>query len=73
MARVKIQSIIEQRDYEIKRALEDALSRVLPEVQFDRARLYKEFCKAVGRKASIWVDVADTNVEKRCSKCGGLI
>lgn len=70
MARVKIQSIIEHLDYEMKRALEDALSRVLPNTNVDRNELYREFRKAVGRKSSTWVDVHDQDVEKKCLKCG---
>lgn len=69
MARVKIQSIIEHLDYEMKRALEDALQRALPEVQFDRNEVYKEFRRAVGRKASDWVSVNDSDVEIRCRYC----
>jgi hypothetical protein len=70
MTRVRIQSIIERRDYEMKRALEDALLRVLPEAQFDRTQLFKEFSKAVGRRASTWVDVSDSDVEVTCRHCG---
>ncbi len=70
MARVKIQSIIEHLSQDMKRALEDAVSRALPDAQIDRTELYREFRKAVGRKASTWVNVPDQDVEKWCNKCG---
>jgi len=70
MARVRIQSIVARLDYEMKRALEDAVRRVLPEAQIDRARLFKEFRKAVGKKASVWVDVSDGDVQVTCRHCG---
>jgi hypothetical protein len=64
MARVKIQSIIEHLDYDMKRALEDAVSRALPDADVDRTELYREFRRAVGRRCSAWVDVSDDDVEK---------
>jgi hypothetical protein len=69
MTRVKIESIIEHLDYDMKRALEDAVSRVVPDVDLDRAGLYREFRRAVGRKCSTWVTVPDDHVEKRCRHC----
>jgi hypothetical protein len=70
MAQVKIQSLVEHLDYDMKRALEDAVSRALPHANIDRNELYREFCRAVGRKASIWVNVSDHDVKKRCTTCG---
>lgn len=70
MARVKIQSIIEHLDYDMKRALEGAVSRVLPNAEINRYELYREFRRAVGRKYSNWVDVPDDDVEKKCRECG---
>lgn len=70
MARVKIQSIIEYLDYDMKRALEDAVSRALPDANVNRAELYRQFRRAVGRKCSTWVNVPDQDVEKQCRKCG---
>lgn len=70
MARVKIQSIIEHLDYDMKRALENAVENVLPNANIDRSELYREFRRAVGRKCSTWVDVSDQDVEKRCKHCG---
>ena len=36
MARVKIQSIIEHLDYDMKRALENAVENALPDADVDR-------------------------------------
>jgi hypothetical protein len=69
MARVKIESIVEHLDYDMKRALEDAISNVIPNIQVDRSALYHEFRRAVGRKCSTWVDVPDRDVEKKCRHC----
>lgn len=69
MARVKIQSIIEHLDYDMKRALEDAVSHVLPDADVDRAEIYREFRRAVGRKCSTWVNVPDSDILKVCCHC----
>ena len=63
MARVKIEDVIESIDYEIKGALEDAVNRTIPNAQFDRNQLFREFCKAVGRKCSTWERVPDRFIE----------
>jgi hypothetical protein len=70
MPRVKIESIVTKLDYEMKRALEDAIRRVLPGAQIDRTHLFKEFRKAVGRRAAAWVSVSDSDVEMKCRHCG---
>jgi hypothetical protein len=70
MARVKIQSIVEYLDHDMKRALEDAVSRVLPEAAVDRSELYREFRRTVSGRGSTWVNVPDHDVEKKCRKCG---
>ena len=64
MARIKIQSIVEKLDYDLKRALEDAIDEVLPNSHIDRNELYRAFERAVGRKCSTWVTVPDHYVEK---------
>lgn len=64
MARVRIQRIIEHLDYDMKRALEDAISELLPQANVDRDELYRAFRRAVGRKCSTWVNVSDNDVEK---------
>lgn len=63
MARIKIQSVIESLDYDMKRALETAVEEELPNANVDRNSLYRAFCRAVGRKCSTWVRVPDSYVE----------
>lgn len=63
MARVKIEDVIESLDYEINRALEDAVNRTINNARFDRNQLFREFRKAVGRKCSTWESVPDRFVE----------
>ena len=69
MARVKIQSIVEHLDYDMKRALEDAVAHVLPDADVDRSEIYREFRRSVGRKCSTWVNVPDGDVQKTCGHC----
>jgi hypothetical protein len=64
MARVKIEKIIEQLDSDLRKALRDAVRRVIPKVDFDERRLFREFARAVGRKCSTWETVNDSFVEK---------
>lgn len=69
MAEVKIDSVIDKHDYDMKRALEAALSEVLPDVDIDRNELYRAFKRAVDRKLSTWVTVNDQDVRVRCRHC----
>jgi len=64
MARIKIQSIVEKLDYDMKRALEDAVQQTDNRIDIDRSQLFRAFKRAVGRKFSTWVTVPDDYVEK---------
>lgn len=70
MAKVKIESIVDHLSSEMKRALEAALSNVVPAVHIDRDELFREFRREVGRKCSTWETVNDSHVKKRCHECG---
>lgn len=63
MAKVKIEALLEYLDSDLKKALDDAVRRVLPNSQFDRNTLFKEFTRSVGRKCSTWERVPDRLVE----------
>jgi hypothetical protein len=63
MARVRIEEIVDHLSYDMKRALEDAVHRTLPDARFDRNHLFREFRRAVGRKCSTWEQVPDRYVE----------
>ena len=62
MAHVRIEEIIDHLEYEMKRALDDAVSKAIPGVSVDRSRLFKEFVKAVGRKCNIWEQIPEKYV-----------
>jgi hypothetical protein len=70
VAEIKIESILESLDYEMKRALEDVASTLQRDAEFDRDGLFREFRRAIGRKCSTWVRVKDQDVKKRCRHCG---
>ena len=70
MARVRIESIVDHLSSEMTRALEEAVSRMLPDANIDRNELYREFRGAVGRKCSTWANVSDLHVRKVCRFCG---
>jgi hypothetical protein len=69
MARIKLEHVVEQLDSDMKRALEDAFSKVAPEISVGRNELYREFRRSVGRKFSTWVNVRDSYVQKTCTHC----
>jgi hypothetical protein len=59
MARVKIEKILDSLSSEITWALEDAIRKVLPEVQVNRDELFKAFKHAVERRVDRYVEVGD--------------
>ena len=63
MAHVKIEEIIDNLEYGMKRALEEAVSKTLPGVAIDRSQLFKEFVKAVGRKCNVWEEIPNEYVK----------
>lgn len=63
MAQVQIEEIIEHLDYEIKNALERAINREIPNANFNKNRLFREFVRAVYMKCNQWEDVPDQYVK----------
>lgn len=59
MAQIKIEDMIDHLSHEMKRALEEAVRREIPDAQFDRTRLFKEFRKSVYQKCSVWETIPD--------------
>ena len=65
MADIKIADVIERLDYDMKRALEDAVNEVVDDDgDFDRSALFRAFVRAVNRKCSTWVRVPDNLVRE---------
>ena len=63
MARIKPEEIIDDLSSEFRRALSDAVSELLPSVQFDEYELFRAFKRAIRRKCSTWEPVRDSHVE----------
>jgi hypothetical protein len=63
MARVKILGIVEHLDSHFRSALEQAVQNAIPDAEFDKHELFREFVRAVGRKCSTWEGVPDQDVE----------
>jgi len=63
MARVRMVQIVEHLRSEMRRALTEAVQRVLPDAEFDERQLFLEFRRAVGRKCSTWERVPDGYVD----------
>lgn len=64
MARVKIQSIIEYLDNDIRIALNDAVKNVAPESNIDSYELFRAFNRSISRRFSTWVRIPDRYIEK---------
>lgn len=52
MTRIKVEAVLEHLDHELSR--EDAVRSSIPNANFDRRGLYKDFVKAAYRKCSTW-------------------
>jgi len=50
MTLVKIEDVIDHLSSDMKSALEVAVKTILPDADFDRDELFREFRSAVGRK-----------------------
>jgi hypothetical protein len=64
MAKIKAGEIVEHLNHPMKRALGDAVAKMLPEVQVDVQELFREFRRAVGRRCQPW-----ENVPNNCVDC----
>jgi hypothetical protein len=63
MARVKMTDICEHLSMPIRAALDDAVEHTLPGVEVDRAKLFREFRRAVGARCKTWENVPNTAVD----------
>lgn len=64
MARIKLESIIEYHDSDIRRAIDDAVNNVTNSNDIDSYELFRAFKRSVSRRFSTWVRVPDQYVEK---------
>ena len=64
MARVNIEEIVDHLSSEMRRALEETVKTVMPGVDFDAHKLFREFRRNVGRKCNTWETVPDQYIEQ---------
>ncbi len=64
MASVKMEEIVDHLSSEVRRALEDAVQQVAPNVRIDAHELFRAFSRAIGRKCNTWEQVPDQYVQK---------
>lgn len=64
MARIKIEAVVDHLDSEMRKALAAAVTRVIPDANFDSRQLFREFKRAVGRKCQTWETIPDNYVER---------
>ena len=63
MAKVNPEEIVDDLSREFRRALSDAASNTLPDVEFDDRELFRAFKRAVRRRCSTWEQVSDRHVK----------
>ena len=59
MAKIKIQTIMEYLDSDLRSALRAAVSEVLPDSDVDVHELFGAFKRAVGHRCETWESVPD--------------
>lgn len=59
MAMIMVEEIIDHLDNEIKRALEDSVKKILPDAEFSRQELFREFKRNVARRCNTWENIPD--------------
>ncbi len=63
MARVKVTEIVDHLAPQLRAALDEAVERSLPGVEVDRAKLYREFRRALGTRVKMWENVPNAAVD----------
>ncbi len=63
MARIKLVEIVDHLSPQVRAALDEAVERTVPGVEVDRARLYREFRRALSARAKMWENVPNSTVD----------
>jgi hypothetical protein len=63
MARVKSQELFDHFNPQMRAALDEAVSKLLPDAAVDRRLLYLEFRLALNRKLKQWENVPNSVVD----------
>lgn len=64
MAKIKIEGIFKQLEYEIKKAFIRTVKKEFPDKEFDERKLYKEFADAVVSECKRWESMPDDVIER---------
>lgn len=63
MARVRVEKVLEKSQHN-SHALDDAMRRTFPDLEYNKHELYRNFKSALRRTCNSWETVSDTAVEK---------
>ena len=63
MAKIKVEGVFKQLDYEIKRAFLKTIKAELPDAKFDDRELYKKFFDNVVNECKKWETMPDDIIE----------
>lgn len=64
MAKIKIEGVFKQLEYEIKKAFIKTIRKEFPDKEFDERKLYKEFADAVTGECKRWESIPDDLIER---------
>jgi hypothetical protein len=65
MAQIKPEPIVEHLRSQMRRALEDAVREVIPDVEFDSYELFRVFKRRLRSKCQIWERVPDQCIKAK--------
>jgi hypothetical protein len=64
MARIKMLEIVEALSVPLRGALDEALTKVVPAAEVDRAQLFREFRRALLARTKPWERVPNSAVDE---------
>jgi len=64
MAKIKIEGVFKQLEYEIKKAFVKTIKKEFPDREFDERALYKSFADAVVGECKRWESMPDDLIER---------
>jgi hypothetical protein len=64
MAKIKIEEIVGDLNFQFRKALSQTVQEIVPGAQFDELDLYRAFKKALRHKCEVWAKVNDAYIEQ---------
>jgi hypothetical protein len=64
MAKIKVEGVVKQLDYEFKKAFTKTIKTQFPESEFDERELYKTFFENLVNECKRWETMPDDVIEK---------